>query len=367
MGVQHFHRQSRPLRHVAVVCLLSVLLASCSVVGPASVRSGRLAYNEAIIETDNQQMLLMAVRTRYGERSSLLAVSSITANVSVKTSAGAQLGYGDSDSYAGNLVPFGAGVIYEENPTISYTPVGGGQYASGLMSPISISLLAQYTQNMIDPAPVYLALLSSINDIFNPDFQFMGGTTDQRFSRIVELMTKLTKAHRMHWVQDSDQSHRFSIIIEHFWPEFSGEVSELCVLLGLPEPTSESLVVIVPVSAALERPETGGIGLTTRSTYDLLEIFAAAVDVPAADLSSGIAATYPPPGLIGSKLRVHFSESRPETASVAVAYRDGWFYIDDTDQGTKLYFTLLASLLSNTIADTISHDAAPVLTVPVSR
>lgn len=367
MGVQHFHHQSRLLPNVVVVCLLAALLASCAVVGPASVRSGRLAYNEAIIETDNQQMLLMAVRTRYGERSSLLAVSSITANVSVKTSAGAQLGYGDSDNYVGNLVPFGAGVIYEENPTISYTPVGGGQYASGLMSPISISLLAQYTQNIVDPAPVYLALLSSINDIYNPGFQFMGGTTDQRFSRIVELMTKLTKAHRMHWVQDSDQSHRFSIIIEHFWPDFSGEVSELCVLLGLPEPTSESLVVIVPVSAALERPETGGIGLTTRSTYDLLEIFAAAVDVPAADLSSGIAATYPPPGLIGSKLRVHFSESRPETASVAVAYRDGWFYIDDTDQGTKLYFTLLASLLSNTIADTISHDAAPVLTVPVSR
>ena len=367
MGVQHFHHQNRLLPNVVVVCLLVALLASCAVVGPASVRSGRLAYNEAIIETDNQQMLLMAVRTRYGERSSLLAVSSITANVSVKTSAGAQLGYGDSDNYVGNLVPFGAGVIYEENPTISYTPVGGGQYASGLMSPISISLLAQYAQNIVDPAPVYLALLSSINDIYNPGFQFMGGTSDQRFSRIVELMTKLTKAHRMHWVQDSDQSHRFSIIIEHLWPEFSGEVSELCVLLGLPEPTSESLVVIVPVSAALERPETGGIGLTTRSTYDLLEIFAAAVDVPAADLSSGIAATYPPPGLIGSKLRVHFSESRPETASVAVAYRDGWFYIDDTDQGTKLYFTLLASLLSNTIADTISHDAAPVLTVPVSR
>ena len=102
MGVQHFHHQSRLLPNVVVVCLLVALLASCAVVGPASVRSGRLAYNEAIIETDNQQMLLMAVRTRYGERSSLLAVSSITANVSVKTSAGAQLGYGDSDNYVGN-------------------------------------------------------------------------------------------------------------------------------------------------------------------------------------------------------------------------------------------------------------------------
>ena len=107
--------------------------------------------------------------------------------------------------------------------------------------------------------------------------------------------------------------------------------------------------------------------MTTRSIYDLLEKFAGAVDVPASDISSGVAVAYPPPGLIGSRLRVHFSESRPDSASVAVAYREGWFYIDDTDQKTKMYFTLLTSLISITMADTTDHKASPVLTVPVSR
>jgi hypothetical protein len=53
-------------------------MGGCTVVGPTAVHQGRLAYNEAIIETDNQQMLMVVVRNRYGERSNLLAVASVT-------------------------------------------------------------------------------------------------------------------------------------------------------------------------------------------------------------------------------------------------------------------------------------------------
>lgn len=34
--------------------VLGSLLAGCNVVGPAAISSGRLAYNEAITEIDNQ-------------------------------------------------------------------------------------------------------------------------------------------------------------------------------------------------------------------------------------------------------------------------------------------------------------------------
>ena len=58
--------------------LVLALLGGCSSVGPTVISSGRLAYNEAIIATENQQMLMLAIHTRYGERSNLLAVSSVT-------------------------------------------------------------------------------------------------------------------------------------------------------------------------------------------------------------------------------------------------------------------------------------------------
>ena len=118
--------------------MIVALLAGCSVVGPKAVLSGRMAYIEAINETNNQQLLKAVVDNRYSERGNLLAVASVTANVRVRTNTGVQLGFGDSDDYAGNLVPFSAGAVYEENPTISYVPVEGEKYTAQPFSPVPL-------------------------------------------------------------------------------------------------------------------------------------------------------------------------------------------------------------------------------------
>jgi len=355
-------------RVAAATCVLGSLLTGCTVVGPAAINSGRLAYNEAIIETDNQQMLLVVVRNRYGERSNLLAVASVTSNVRFATSADIEAGVGDTDNYSGNLVPFSAGVIYEENPTISYTPVGGEQYAHQMMSPVSVTSLAQFTGNLADPAPVYYALVSSVNGIYNPDFMSPSSAPDERFNRIVTIMTELSLAHRLHWVQDSRKGDRFSIIIDHYSPDYADEVNELLTLLGISAPKIRSSRITLPVSLALEEQDSGGIGITTRSVFDLLEILSGAVEVPEQDLASGVAVIYPPHGMVGKQLGVRHSKIEPEHASVAVKYRGGWFYIDEKDQATKQFFRLLTTLLSINIAEsTDGASAAPVLTVPVSR
>ena len=165
-------KTNRNYRNLFALCLVGTLLAGCTMVGPSALRNGRLAYNEAISETNNQQMLMFAIQNRYEESGSLLAVASITANVSITTSAGLQLGLGDKANYSGNLVPFSTGAVYEENPTISYTPVVGAEYARQVFSPVSIAVLSQLTGTLANPAGIYSALVSSVNGIRNPDFQF---------------------------------------------------------------------------------------------------------------------------------------------------------------------------------------------------
>jgi hypothetical protein len=360
--------QTRLLCTLLGACLFGGLLNACTVVGPTAIHSGRLAYNEAIIETDNQQMLLVVARNRYGERSNLLAVSSVTANVSVAANAAVEVGVGDNDIYRGNLVPFRAGVIYEENPTISYTPVGGEQYARQLMSPVSVATLAQLTGNLVDPAPVYYALVSSINGIYNPSFLSAEYGPDPRFSRLVAVITALTRAHRLHWIQEPQRKEGFSIVIDHYAPDYTGQVDELLALLGVPAPGDRPARIVLPVSLALDGHDTGGIGITTRSVFDLLEILSGTVEVPEQDQAAGIALDYPPPGLVGRRLKVRYAESKPAQASVAVRYRDGWFYIDETDQPTKQFFRLFTTLMSVNIAESAGRTStAPVLTVPVSR
>jgi len=355
-------------RMLVAAVVLVCLLAGCAVAGPTAIRSGRLAYNEAITETNNQQLLMAVIQNRYEETGSLLGVASVTANVRVRTRAGIQLGFGDADNYTGNLVPFDAGVVYEENPTISYMPVVGVKYASQLFYPMPVTALAQLAGTLTAPAYIYSTLVSSVNGIRNPSFLFPPDEPDPRFDRFVLIMTTLTRAGRLHWAGDLPDQDDLSLIIDHYAPTYVAEVNELLRLLGLPAPKDHSAPVILPVSLALDGRESGGIGIITRSIYTLMEMLSAAIEVPEKDQHNGATASYPALGLAGKDLRVRYSSSKPEHATVAVKYRDGWYFIDETDSATKRFFRLASRLWSIAIAESTTRSpGAPVLTVPVSR
>ncbi|MCP3903174.1 MAG: hypothetical protein GY715_06005 [Planctomycetes bacterium] len=113
------------------------LLGGCAVVGPTSISNGRGVYNEIITRTDDEQILNMIVRDRYDDTFGMLAVTSVTANIKFRASAGANFGIGSSGSYERNLVPLSAGVAYEENPTISYRPLGGENFLRAMLTPIT--------------------------------------------------------------------------------------------------------------------------------------------------------------------------------------------------------------------------------------
>jgi hypothetical protein len=55
----------------------------------------------------------------------------------------------------------------------------------------------------------------------------------------------------------------------------------------------------------------------------------------------------------------------PETAFVAVKYRDYWYYIDDRDPESKATFALVLQLSRLDLAR--QQPAAPFLTLPVGR
>lgn len=355
------------LQVLVVHCVIGGLLSACNVTGPNAIRSGRLSYNKAIAETNNQQMLMVLIQNRYVDQANLLAVASVTANVSVTTGAAIQLGFGDTANYTGNLVPFGANAVYEENPTISYVPVGGQQYLHKITSPVPVAAFAQLTSTLADPTYVYNALLSSVNGIYNPDFKFSTADPDPRFNRIVEIMVELTRMHRLHWVEDPQLNGKFSIVINDYSPTYDAEVDELLSLLGLAVPMDRLQTVVMPVSLALSERQSGAIGITTRSVLRMMEILSAAIEIPAEDTRNGTVTDYPSLGLPGEKLLIHYSKARPDHAAIAVQYRDGWFYIDERDQATKQFFRLLELLWSVSIAESTAGAVAPVLTVPVSR
>ncbi|HBE92526.1 MAG TPA: hypothetical protein DDW55_08350 [Gammaproteobacteria bacterium] len=79
-----------------------------------------------------------------------------------------------------------------------------------------VAAFAQLTATLADPAPIYKTLLVSVNGIRNPDFLSSSVVPDPRFDRFVEIMTELSRAYRLRWIEDSPNSGQFSVVIEDY-------------------------------------------------------------------------------------------------------------------------------------------------------
>ena len=362
------HKELRVLT-LTTLCLVLFALSGCAVVGPRSVSMGRADYNEAINRTEDEQMLKGIVKGRYGETVSLLAVSGVAANVRFATNAGVQAGlFGSNDTYAGNIIPFSGGVAYEENPTITYTPVQGEKYLRQLMSPIPLDILVLSMRTGTDSARFLIMFANRINDMRNPDFlDAPSAEQDPRFQRYAALDADMRKAGVLDILADSREEGTFDVLISNYAPAYSEKVREYLTLLGLPMPKDQSEDIILPVYFAVKGQKLDGIAISTRSTVDLIQILSAAIEIPQEHTDAGMAINYPTMGLAGKNIHIHSSKDKPNRSAVAVRHRGYWFYIDDTDMHTKLFYKELRMVWSLSIAAAEDQGVAPVLTIPVSR
>ncbi len=350
---------------LAALYLVLCMLSACALVGPKSISMGRADYNEVINRTEDEQMLLSIIKGRYGETSSLLAVKNVAANVRFSTNAGVEAGFGPKDISGENL--FIGGLAYEENPTITYAPVQGENYIRQLMSPIPLDILLLGLRAMSSSDELLILFVNRINDLRNPGFVAASGNADPRFMRFVELFAELRNADVLDLTRDPRKEVEFNIVISNYAPQYTQKVTEFLALLALPFPQDKPQDIIIPVYFALRRGNEWGIGITTRSTFNLIEILRASVDVPPEHDRLGLSLIFPPMGLPGHGIRIISSKEKPEHSSLSVKYRGYWFYIDETDQRTKAFFRALRSCWSITIAGSADQTSAPILTIPVSR
>jgi hypothetical protein len=354
--------------HIAGCCGCLWILSGCSVIGPQSIANGRAAYNEVINQTEDQQMLMAIVRNRYGETISMLAVDNVTANIRFTAAVEAQFGIGARPNYETNLIPLSTGLSYEEAPIITYSPIEGEEQFDRLMSPVPISILVIFARSIKTSRLPFLMIIRSINDLRNPDFVWSPlSEPDPRFLRLLDLMIGLNETGHVYWARDPDKEDQFDIVIRDHSPKRTPEVRELLTLLGHSQKMFNAAPIVLPIYHAMEKPASGGVAVTTCSIFELIEILSAAVAVPEKHSDSGLATMYPPPGLAGKAVRILRARERPANASVAVKYRHSWFYIEETDQATKLMFRILRALWKDRIAATTQRQSAPLLTIPVGQ
>jgi len=365
--MQRYNLKESRVLTLSALCLFLITLTSCAMVGPGSISKGRSDYNESINKTEDEQMLLSIVKERYGETSSLLQVTGVAANIRFKSNVGADVGFGPESNYVGNLVPLSAGVSYEENPTVTYAPVRGETYIKQLMSPLPLNLVVLNIRAGTSSARLFTMMANRINGMRNPDFLYSPEVKpDTRFQSFVQLGEKLRLAGVLDILADQNKDAPFVVVISDYAANYSEAVREYLDLLGLSMPADKSKTIVLPVYFT-NRRDLNGISISTRSTFDLIEILKASIEIPQEHVNAGLAMKYQAPGLVGKDLHIYSSEERPDSAIVAVKHRGYWFYIDDTDMGTKLFYRTVRTLWSVSIAASSDQNVAPLLTIPVSQ
>jgi hypothetical protein len=345
-------------------------------IGPGAMRSNRIHYNMAVQQTDAQELLLNLVRLRYRDTPVFLEVASISANLKFQADADAG---GLIPSSGTNVVTLGAGVAYEESPTMTYTPLRGKQFVTQMLEPVKLEILLLLSYSGWSVERVFRLLVQEINGVRNAPTA--SGPTPvirpefRRFRRV----SKLLRALQLHDLVDlstapSDAGgddkkgpgRRIFLLLK---PEAleRAETQELVELLSL-TPGRRYYEIVSRVGQI--NPDQ--ISVVPRSVTAAMYYASQAVEVHQEDEEKGcVTVTLDAEGnrFDWKEVTEDFfyvqSRAEPTDAYVSINYRGHWFFISDADLESKSTFVLLTTVLALQAGGVPS--TGPVLTLPVSR
>jgi hypothetical protein len=387
--------------------------------GPNTIADARFDYNEAIVRSFDNQMLLNLVRLRYQDSILFLDLTSVVASYTRKVAVGASTDVQVPTSTNPTSVGLGAngGVTWIESPTISYAPLQGEDFAKRLLAPIQPSSILLLSRSGWGLERLLVCTVQQLNEL--PNALSIGGVAPRQvkhfreFRRVASLLRELQEEGYIQINTLADQPEEVAVTAGPIPMDASARqrAAEILSLLnvtrkvpGMTEPTKPAEPTNVPPapsSSAAPAPsgtatpaeapgtekDTGGVRavplesggfprnparvmLTGRSILGVMTFLAQQVDVPAEHLRQGVAhQTLGSDGkpfdwneISGGMFRVRSSAEKPEHAYLEVFYRGYWFYIDDTDIESKSTYTLLAQLFSLQSASGTMQ--TPVLTIP---
>lgn len=405
--------------HLSVfTCLFA--FSGC-VLGPTALTESRWRYNEAIRKTSNEQLLLNLVRLRYRDVPFVLDVGSISAQFQFEQSADIA---GRLNENVGpnpinpDSLDLGGGVSFSDRPTVIFSPVQGQTFVRQLMTPINLDTLLLLQRSGWRLDRIMQLCVQSINGVDNAT-RASGPTPPdvppyKDFQRVCELIQTLQNRRQVAFgyvSEDSDlsdpipassiqgadlvlaakegyalrkvesgegfvlrgQKNHIELRIAQTAMD-SVEVRELLDLLSLAPDRNRFEVIFIGTDVVDREPNPPGfqrIFIATRALLGTMFYVSQGIGIPASHEEDGLVTlTRTSDGqpfdwseITGDLLKIHSQRLPPQNASVAVKYRNYWFYVDDSDLNSKSTFTFLAQLGS--LQAGVEAGPGPVLTIPV--
>ncbi len=347
----------------AILLLAGIIgLSACAGFGPTTVSRDRFDYNAAISDSWKRQMLYNLVKIRYGDAPVFLDVSSVISQYQI----GGQISLGATlnNNPWSTSETLGATGNYVERPTITFTPIIGDKFARSLMSPIPPSAILSLVQGGYPVDLVFRLLVHEINGLRNRfGGEMRAYASDPQFLALVQKMRQiqLAGAIGMRHKREDKEEAALLVIRGKTDPAIEALSREVRGILNLDPQAHEFRVSY----GAIPR-DNQEIAILTRSILEVLVDISTDIEVPASDVEEKrVSATFAETVAgepIAPLIRIQSSPEKPAEAFVSVAYRNGYFWIDDRDLRSKKLFTFLMFVF--TLVETGDKGSAPVVTIP---
>jgi len=343
--------------------LLAVVLltTACSSVGPKTITRDHFNYDAAIALTTKRQLLGNIVGLRYSESPVFLTVSSVINQYALEGEV--SVGGGLNNSFIGeNTLVLGGAGRWSDRPTITYTPLSGKQFATNLLTPVSLEGLFGMLQAGWPPELAFQLTILAINGLENGDARpHSRRVASPGYAEVVSIWTRLRRE-RVIGVRLGRQENKGQVILffrrGRVTEELQEDFDRFRELLELDPEASEFLVVPGLIPSAPNE-----IAVLTASIFDIIGNLSWRFEVPPVHVQEGrtLAAFKDDGSELEPLIRVHYATERPEGAFAAIPNRDYWFYIDDGDMASKRTFGYLQLLLS--LAETGEGGRGPLVSI----
>lgn len=366
-----------------ILLIIIVTVSGCSAFGSRHIKGDRFNYGVAINVSEKEQMLTNLVRLRFGDVPMFVDVSSVVTNYTYSGGLGVQGTKNYFPSGVEDITKTVTGSLdlgYEENPTISYDPVSGEDFAARMLQPLPIGYLFSIAQSGWPVGLLLLIGIERINDVENMSAGHNGAQTQffmqgsakneiekyHRFKDLVDLMLELTRRRAMEFTRDGDDGSIYLTIAPYLAPDAIDLLNKFRRHLNLDSDTLEYRVV-----GRTTKRHNDEISIQTRSLLGMMNFLTKGIDVPdtLSKISDGvlISAT---PELSSSRvpfpLHIAAGEQKPTNAFATIRYEGNWFYITKGDIQSKQVFSLLRYLFQLQTPPS-EEGTKPVLTLPASR
>lgn len=394
---------------------IALALAACGL-GPATMRVNRLDYNITAQRSNSEQLLLNLVRMKYLEHPLFMQVGTIASSFSYSVSAGAIFNTNPATQQ------FPLGTTLSETPTVTYSPMDGQKYTQEILSEIDGQRFMVLFRANTHLEILLRCVLDRIGQLENqsPNRPINPQRLEafRRFCHLASLMRTRGDLDIAHVVPEEKAKEKEKPKEEKAKakgadkaktkakepakeeakeePKDKGpqlvmalrfanaqEAQEMAGLLGVPYrplrlKSGQEILAFRLIEASLlgdtfgRDPRYVDLPFRMRSMREVLDYLGQGVQVPPGQPEASAASQVPldhggqmvdPYPYIKDFFEVRHADQRPAGAMVSVPYREGWYYIADSDLRSKLVFSFLSTLLALQSGNPPAH--APLLTLPI--